>query len=259
MRACRLETDLKVLGIKALSVVSGEMAVAFCREYHLDLVLLDLRVGDARDAVRLLKGREMTSSIPIVGISASVETEGAERAALNDLCGVLDGSLPRVELAQTLQQWLPNNENLVERLGEQGERELYLNSVQESHKEPLVVMLGLSERILVLAGKLKIWADQFGEDGPEMFDYVEKSSQQMHRRLCEIACHDLEGRERQLRDREVRHDFRNILASVRGFTDLILMEDGIPERALTGLREICACSNEFVEWLDVEKAAAVGV
>lgn len=257
MRACRLEADLKVLGIKALSVVSGEMAVAFCREYHLDLVLLDLRMGDARDAVRLLKGCELTSAIPIVGISVGSEVAGAEGESSSDLCKVVDGGLPRMELAHVLRQCLPKKENRAESLGEQGARELYMNSVQESHKEPLVVMLGLSERILILAAKLKVSAGKFGEDGPEMFAYVEKSSRQMHRRLSEIASHDREGRERQLRHREVRHDFRNILASVRGFTDLILMEEGIPENALRGLREICECSKQLVDCLDTEKNAVV--
>lgn len=36
------------------------------------------------------------------------------------------------------------------------------------------------------------------------------------------------------------------------------MEEGIPGNLVSGLKEICACSNQFVEWLDAEKAAALG-
>ncbi len=86
---------------------------------------------------------------------------------------------------------------------------------------------------------------------------MDKSADQMHQRLLEIASHDSAEQESRLRDREVRHDFRNILASVRGFTDLILMEEDVPENLATGLKEICDCSNKFVEWLDAEKRAAL--
>jgi len=109
-----------------------------------------------------------------------------------------------------------------------------------------------------LAGELKGSASEFGPDGPEMFDFVGKSSDQMHQRLLEIALLDSVEQESRLRNREVRHDFRNILASVRGFTDLILMEEGLPENLVVGLKEICDCSNQFVEWLDAEKKAMVG-
>lgn len=121
----------------------------------------------------------------------------------------------------------------------------------------LPLLLRLSERTLELARGLAGSANEFGADGPEMFHFVEKSSEQMHRRLVKIASGAPRQQESQLHDREVRHEFRNILASVRGFTDLILMEEGIPEDLVSGLKEICGCSNQFVRWLDAEKAAAL--
>jgi hypothetical protein len=120
---------------------------------------------------------------------------------------------------------------------------------------PVESLLELSERILDLTGELKGSACEFGPDGPELFEFVVNSADQLHQRLVELAADEADQQEHQLRDREVRHDFRNILASVRGFTDLILMEEGIPEIRVEGLKEICECSIQFVEWLDVEKAA----
>ncbi len=174
---------------------------------------------------------------------------------------MVDGALPRLELAQELRQCLQKGNHLPPEV-ELTVREDALNSensVSLADGKPVEMLLVLSERILSLAAKLKGFASEFGPDGPEMFEFVEKSSNQMYQRLTDIALHDGEEQASHLSDREVRHDFRNILASVRGFTDLILMEEGIPEGALEGLREICDCSNQFVEWLDAEKVAAVGV
>lgn len=262
LRACHLEVDLNDLGIKAVSVVSGEMAVAFCREYDLDLVLLDLSMTDAWDAVRLLRQHDATATMPIVGISTSSGEVDAECAVSgsDELCGRLDGDLQRLDLAQALRNCLPGVQSRVSGDDERVVNEpveskgAYLNSALDDHAEQdnLQVLLALSDRILNLTESLKTSADQFGEDGPEMFDFVEKSSLQMHRRLNEIVAAQ-EPDETHLADREVRHDFRNILASVRGFTDLILMEEGIPETAIEGLREICFCSSQFVECLDAEK------
>lgn len=260
LRACHLEVDLEDLGIKAVSVMSGEMAVAFCREYDLDLILLDLTMTDAWDAVRLLRQNEVTAAMPIVGISTSSGVVDAGNVmGRGELCGLLDGKLQRLDLAQALRECLPGAQSLTAEADgrekkQQVESDSYLNSSLVSHakRDNLKELLALSERILILVENLKSSVDKFGEDGSEMFDFVEKSSQQMHRRLNEIDDAQEPGGIC-LSDREVRHDFRNILASVRGFTDLILMEEGIPEKAIEGLQEICSCSSQFVECLDAEK------
>lgn len=243
------------LGVKAISVVSGEMAVAFCRDYELDLVLLDLGMGDARDAVRLLAENKDTAEIPILGLGGVGDGMGWE-----SLCGVLEADMKGGELAQGLRKCLEGG-SCLERGGGVDEvvgAASFAGSSGGIHENPLPVLLDLSGRILELARELAGSVTEFGPDGPEMFKFVEKSSEQMHQRLVKIASSEPKQQENQLRDREVRHEFRNILASVRGFTDLILMEQGIPEDLVSGLKEICGCSNQFVEWLDAEKAAALG-
>jgi CheY-like chemotaxis protein len=245
VRACHLEADLLDLGVKAISVVNGETAVAFCGEYNLDLVLIDLGMSDAKDALRLLGENELTAQIPVMGVS-EVEDGGDWEG----LCGSLDGKLQSMELAQELRNYLQREEINTE------SDILGFAEPETTYENPLPVLLNLSERILVQADKLKGSAAEFGPDGPEMFEFVEKSADQMHQRLIEINSGEATQQENRLRDREVRHEFRNILASVRGFTDLILMEEGIAENLVTGLKEICDCSNQFVEWLDAEKVAA---
>lgn len=246
VRACHLEADLLDLGVKAVSVANGATAVAFCREYDLDLVLLDLAMSDARDAVRLLREHEPTASIPIIGLGS-----GGNEVEWEGLCGIVDGRLQRAELVRSLRKCMGGGEAMGKEAAESAEAWGAL------HENPLEVLLSLSARIVELAGELKGSADRFGEDGPEMFDFVDKSANQMDQHLHEIASLDPTEQESRLRDREVRHDFRNILASVRGFTDLILMEECVPENLAGGLKEICDCSNQFVEWLDAEKIAAL--
>ena len=236
-----MEADLLDLGMKAVSVVNGETAVAFCREYDLDLILLDLGMIDARNAMRLLRECEATALIPIVGLGG-IDDE----AEWDGLCGIVDGGLQRMDLVRSLRKWI-GGEDLDKEDGEVTEGCKFFDD------NPLKVLLRLSERIVELAGELKSSASEFGPDGPEMFNFVVKSADQMHQRLVEISVDDLAEQESRLRDREVRHDFRNILASVRGFTDLILMEEGLPKNLVVGLKEICECSNQFVECLDAEK------
>jgi len=259
VRACHLEADLSDSGIKAISVVSGEIAAAFCREYDLDLVLLDLEMSDARDAVRLLRECEVAAGIPIMGISAGGDGSEDDGAEWEGLCGILDGGLERLELAQELRKCLQKGEKSEGKTkSEMGVEAVdFTDSERCLYENPLVVLLDLSERILAVADKLKDSASEFGPDGPEMFGFVEKSAVQMHKRLVEIASGEPDQQESSLRDSEARHDFRNILASVRGFTDLILMEEGIPDNLVVGLKEICDCSDQFVEWLDAEKTAAL--
>jgi signal transduction histidine kinase len=191
------------------------------------------------------------------GVGDGFDGDGQE---WESLCGVLEAGMKSLELAQGLRKCLEGG-SCLERGG--GAEEVvraasFAGLGGGIHENPLPVLLDLSERILELARELAGSATEFGPDGPEMFRFVEKSSEQMHQRLVKIASSEPEQQGNQLRDREVRHEFRNILASVRGFTDLILMEQGIPEDLVSGLKGICGCSNQFVEWLDAEKAAALG-
>jgi len=219
VRACRLEAGLLDFSVKAMSVVSGEMLVAFCRDYELDMILLDLALDDARDAMRLLAEGEVTAGIPIVGIGAVGAGSDGGALGFRNLCAVLDPGLESRELARALCGYLEGGTSGGGGGSQQAGGTANLLGRDRGYQgDALPLLLRLSERTLQLARGLAGSAHEFGVDGPEMFHFVEKSSEQMHRRLVKIASSAPGLQENQLHDREVRHEFRNILASVRGFT-----------------------------------------
>ena len=59
-----------------------------------------------------------------------------------------------------------------------------------------------------------------------------------------------------LHDKELRHDFRNMIGSVTGFAELILMESGLSYESTQGLTRLRENSREFVDILDMQKAEA---
>ncbi len=56
--------------------------------------------------------------------------------------------------------------------------------------------------------------------------------------------------------RKLRHDFRNMIGSVTGFAELILMESGLSLESTEGLTRLRRNSKEFVDILDLQKAEA---
>jgi hypothetical protein len=107
----------------------------------------------------------------------------------------------------------------------------------------------LSREILQTAASLRPRLAEFGEDGPELFGYIENSGVAIRKKLNGIA-------DFSLHDKEIRHDFRNMIGSVTGFAELILMESGLSLESTEGLKRLRHNSREFVEILDTQKAEA---
>ena len=89
-----------------------------------------------------------------------------------------------------------------------------------------------------------------------MFGYIEKGEQQISSELEKIAMQGSVAAQHALYDKDLRHDFRNMIGSVTGFAELILMESGLNQQATAALTQIRQYSSEFVRLLDAQKAAA---
>ena len=74
--------------------------------------------------------------------------------------------------------------------------------------------------------------------------------------LEKLSAHGSEQSSVALQDKDLRHDFRNMIGSVTGFSELLLMEPTVTGEArtkFTRIREIC---RDFCDILDQQKAAA---
>jgi hypothetical protein len=97
--------------------------------------------------------------------------------------------------------------------------------------------------------QLKPRVGEYGDDGPELFGYIETSSIAIRKKLNAVE-------DFSLHDKELRHDFRNMIGSVTGFAELIMMEPDISTESTHGLSRLRERSREFVDLLDAQKAEA---
>jgi two-component system, cell cycle response regulator DivK len=82
-----LNDVLEAHGYDVLSTGEGAVAVAWARQYHPDLILMDLQLPDMSglEVTRQLKASDDTASIPIVAVTAFAMA-GDEKKALDHGC-----------------------------------------------------------------------------------------------------------------------------------------------------------------------------
>ena len=89
-----------------------------------------------------------------------------------------------------------------------------------------------------------------------MFGFIDNSTNEILAKLGGYIAQGAENATIVLQDREVRHDFRNMIGSVTGFAELILMEPGIQDDCQHKLTKIREHSVRFVNLLDQQKQVA---
>ena len=74
--------SLEAQGYTVHKAVNGQEAVELSRQYHPDLIIMDMMmpVMSGYEAVQALKADDSTSAIPIVGLSAKAMSTDMERA-----------------------------------------------------------------------------------------------------------------------------------------------------------------------------------
>lgn len=237
----RFQEALGQRGYQTAVVWNPLQMVEFCRQHAPDIIVIDLDLAEHGlwSAVQAVKGIGTLANIPFFGLSSTRHAPAIEKANSAGFCSVflthegtqsvLSALEGRVEEANGLEE-----ESEVIKVG----RDPSLNRLRE-----------LAHEIINMTVSLKTYLEEYGEDGPELFGYIESAGNAIRKRLNPVE-------EFCLHDQELRHDFRNLIGSVTGFAELILMEPGvspIPAQGMTRLRE---WSREFVDILDEQKADA---
>ena len=253
-------------GFQTALVWNSVQVVDFCSQNDPDVTVVDLDLAGNLmwNALQAVKGMGSLANMPVVGISTALdptELADAKQAGLVAAYPKQDGPEVLAEILKDLTkpgeevnhinpsfESLPSIESHANIA--MSEREtLSQPAPAASASNSLSQLKGIIGEILTTTASLKNRVQEFGEDGPELFGYIQGSGGDIDTKVGEIG-------ETSLYDHELRHDFRNMIGSVTGFSELILMESGLSPESQKGLTRLRECSRDFVELLDQQKELA---
>ncbi len=247
-------------GFQTAVVWSPGQMVDFCRQHVPDITVIDLSLSsqDLWNSIQAVRSLGTMANVPFVGLSDgnAEELQAAHQAGFATAFQKKDGA---GTAAEAIQKYFQQNQEPTSAVQQTAASPVGADrsegttmtepsqpSAQGSSLNRLRAIAGETSSI---ASSLKPRVAEYGEDGAELFGYIENSSGQINSKLDEIGAEDLH-------DHELRHDFRNMIGSVTGFSELILMEPGLSPESQGGLTRLRELSSEFVDLLDQQKAMA---
>ncbi|NNE94005.1 MAG: response regulator transcription factor [Verrucomicrobiales bacterium] len=239
-----VQASLSSTGFQTALVWDATQLLDFCNRHVPDVLAIDLdlpggSVWAALQAIRTMPGM---NNLPIIGLASDT---GAELLLEHARSAGVTKLFAKANAAQVLPAELAALVNA----GRASAAETSSTSTGDPNK-PIAQLRKLTSEVVDLAEKLKPQIPAMGPEGPELFGYIEDSSEAIQQKLSSMS-------DECLHDKEIRHDFRNMIGSVTGFAELIMMEPSIPGDVQSALTRIRECSKVFVEVLDMQKEAAV--
>ncbi len=206
----------------------------FCRQHTPDLIVVDLDESSEPfwSAIHAVRSLRNLANLPFVGVSNAGSAETLQKAQSYGFHCVMPKQLEQQIMTTTIRSILTEAAE---------DRE----SASPSH---LGRLIELSEEVQSLARGLSDRIGEFGEEGDELFGYIRSSGRDIASRLDGLNDGDLT-------DKDLRHDFRNMIGSVTGFSELILMEPTLSPQSEREFRRIRECSKEFVHILDRQRSS----
>ncbi len=237
----RYQQALGQEGFQTAVVWNPIQMVEFCRQHTPDFMLVDLDLAELGlwSAVQAVRETGALAETPFFGLASTASQplfEKARAAGFRSVYPTHDGNRQLVEALkrEVERARLPAEVEVEDVMGDDPS----LNRLREIARDIVRTAVALRPRI-----------GEYGEDGPELFGYIESSGAAIRKKLNGVP-------DFSLHDKELRHDFRNMIGSVTGFAELILMESGLSTESTEGLVRLRRNSKEFVEILDVQKAEA---
>jgi CheY-like chemotaxis protein len=237
----RYQQALGLEGFQTAVVWNPIQMVEFCRQHSPDFMVVDLDLAELGlwSAVQAVRGIGTLANVPFFGLASAANPQLFDKARTAGFLSVFpthDSSRLVIEaLRREIERVnAPAEAEVVDVIG----RDPSLNRLRE-----------LARDIVQTAASLRPRVVEYGEDGPELFGYIENSGIAIRKKLNGVA-------DFSLHDKELRHDFRNMIGAVTGFAELILMEAGLSLESTEGLTRLRRNSKEFVDILDLQKAEA---
>ena len=237
----RYQQALGQEGFQTAVVWNPIQMVEFCRQHTPDFLIVDLDLAELGlwSAIQAVRGIGMLANVPFFGLASAANQQLFEKAKAAGFLAVFPTHDSSRQVLEALRREVARHQVPAEvDVADIVSRDPSLNRLREIARNIIQTALSLRPRI-----------GEYGEDGPELFSYIENSGQEIRKKLNGVA-------DFSLHDKELRHDFRNMIGSVTGFAELILMETGLSYESTEGLTSLRRDSKEFVEILDMQKAEA---
>jgi len=234
-----LRKSLGQEGYQTAIVWTPLQMVEFCRQHSPDILVIDLRMADQGlwTAVQAVRGLGTLANVAMIGLVEDAHSDLVSQAKnahfhsvfrlSGDICAVVEAlrSLVAADGAAAL-----------------------VTSDDVTGRDPALNQLrAIAREIVLTSERLRDRVEEYGEDGDEHFAYIDHAGAAIRRKLNGLA-------DFSLHDRDLRHDFRNMIASVTGFAELIMMEEGLSDESIFGLSSLREMPRTFIEILDRQKA-----
>lgn len=236
----RFQQALGQAGFQTAVVWNPMQMVEFCRQHEPDFLIADLDLAEYGlwSAVQAVKGIGTLANIPFLGLSSTGSPQLLEKAKAAGFSMVFpthEGTKTVIEAlnSRSAAAGAPDENEITDVVS----RDPALNRLREVVRD-----------IVNTTQRLKAFLPEYGEDGPELFGYIESAGTEIRKKLNTVE-------DFSLHDKELRHDFRNMIGSVTGFAELIMMEPSISPTSSQGMARLRERSREFVEVLDQQKAS----
>ncbi|MEM9281529.1 MAG: hypothetical protein AAGA96_06885 [Verrucomicrobiota bacterium] len=238
----RFQEAMGQTGYQTAVVWNPMQMVEFCRQHTPDIMVVDLDLAEFGlwSAVQAVKGMGTLANIPFFGLSSTGAPQLLEKAKAAGFSAVFPTHEGTKSVLEALAGRMEEENGLEEEDPAEDVvgRDSSLNELRQ-----------LTREIIGTTVRLKAHLPEFGSDGPELFGYIENAGVAIRKKLNSVE-------DFSLHDKELRHDFRNMIGSVTGFAELILMEPGVSPLPAQGLAQLREWSKQFVTILDDQKAEA---
>ena len=235
----RFQEELGRRGHQTAVVCNPMQMVEFCRQHIPDTIVIDLDLAEHGlwTSVQVVKGMGALANVPLFGLSSTDLPKSQEKAGAAGFSAVYPTHVGTQSVLAALEECMEKENGLEEEPQvEVISRDPSLNRLRE-----------LTRDVIATTVRLKVHMAEYGADGPELFGYIESAGIAICDKLSMVE-------DFSLHDKVLRHDFRNMVGSVTGFAELILMEPGISPAPAQGLTELREWSKEFVNILNEQKA-----
>ena len=237
--AVHLSQFLQTSGYAVATVTTARQAISFAREYEFELFLINLSSPGETGftTVAEIKCRPQSSHVMVIGFvpQASMRTAAEEAGC--------DAVLVRPF----------NNEHVLQKATELLERSrnsiTYMEPMDANPDTSQISFAALADSLCKGVQWLEARQADLGEQGPIAIESMRDASSSLRLRLEPEKVTPGHHLPDSVRDRQVRHDFRNLLAAVNGFAEILLLDDQ-PEDIQQQLRTIKKESREFCNMLD---------
>lgn len=249
-----IQNGLSHAGHQTAVITDCHQLLAFCGQHTPDLVVVDLELpgGNVLSALPLLRAESRLVRMPVVGFGGADAGEERREAMASGFSAVVGNPFSLKELLDTVHSEISAMASNITPMPQQSSSP----SPGGASHDPVGILNRQIAEVRELTAALKPGVAGFGEEAPELFEYIENSGNQIHEELSRLSSHGVEHSAVALQDKDLRHDFRNMIGSVTGFSELLLMEPSVAGEdrvRFTRIREIC---RDFCEVLDQQKAAA---